>query len=218
MRTIVYGDLHGCIEPLWRLLDLIGPARSDQIISIGDFVDRGPDSPACVDFVRKHKAIMGNHEYRHVRVLRGIIKKLGKTQRATRRQFEEQGRDYNEAVEFMERLPFFMELPEAILVHAAVECSLDQGIPLAEQDRIVLIGGRSRGYICDVDRSTGLPFWCARYPKSAKPVIFGHLTMPGGVRCRENLFGIDTGCIRGEKLTAVTLPDFHIYQVPGYRK
>lgn len=211
MRIIVFGDAHGCLRQILDLMDVVGPASGDRIISVGDFVDRGPNSPGCIEFVMQHESLMGNHEYKHVRFRHGILKKLNKSQAGAREQFSKFGKDYEAAVDFMETLPFYIDLPWAVLVHAGLE----YGISMDKQDRIVLVGGMSRGHICDIDPQTSLPFWCTRYPKDAKPVIFGHLSIVGGIPRRENLYPIDTGCCRGGKLTAVTLPDFQIYQVPG---
>lgn len=213
-RAIIVGDIHGCLRQLLDLVDLIGPSFGDRVISIGDFVGRGPDSPGCVEFIKKREAIMGNHEYKHVRFRHGILKRLSPSQIETREQFMRTGQDYEAAVDFMETLPFYLDLPEAVLVHAGLE----YGLPIEKQDRIVLVGGMSKRHICGIDPKTGLPYWCARYPRDAKPVIFGHLKISGPIPQRENLFPIDTGCNKGGNLTAVTLPDFKIYQVPGWKR
>jgi len=41
MQYIVFGDAHGCLRQVEEMLDLVGPAEGDRIISVGDFVDRG---------------------------------------------------------------------------------------------------------------------------------------------------------------------------------
>ncbi len=212
MRTIVVGDVHGCHAQLLDLMDKVGPTAEDRIILLGDFVDRGPDSPACLEFARQHEAIMGNHEYKHVRHRSGILKQLSRSQIGARQQYWDRGLDYNAAVDFMESLPFYLDLPEAVLVHAG----LVSGVPMEKQDARVLVGGMSQSHICGIDPRTGFPFWCDEYPRSAKPVVFGHLTIKGRILRQENIFPIDTGCCHGGALTAITLPDFKTYQVPGW--
>ncbi|QEH36639.1 Serine/threonine-protein phosphatase 1 [Aquisphaera giovannonii] len=49
MRTIAIGDIHGCAEALEALLRVIRPEREDCIVSLGDYVDRGPDSRGVID-------------------------------------------------------------------------------------------------------------------------------------------------------------------------
>ncbi|MEM7473648.1 MAG: metallophosphoesterase family protein, partial [Planctomycetota bacterium] len=67
-RLIAIGDIHGCAHPLNVLLDLIQPSAEDLIVTLGDYVDRGPDSKGVVDRLIelgnhcKFVALKGNHE------------------------------------------------------------------------------------------------------------------------------------------------------------
>lgn len=64
-RDFVVGDLHGCYDALLRQLDdrAFDPAV-DRLISVGDLVDRGPDSWRCLQLVREpwFHSVWGNHE------------------------------------------------------------------------------------------------------------------------------------------------------------
>lgn len=59
------GDIHGCFRLLQTVLDGVGfdPAV-DRLFSVGDLVDRGPDSELCLEWIAKpwFHAIQGNHE------------------------------------------------------------------------------------------------------------------------------------------------------------
>lgn len=61
----VVGDLHGCFDLLDRLLEAVrfDPA-CDRLFSVGDLVDRGPDSLRCMSFLDApwFHAVRGNHE------------------------------------------------------------------------------------------------------------------------------------------------------------
>ena len=46
MRTLVIGDIHGCSTALRTLLAVVAPQPKDLIITLGDYVDRGPDRAA----------------------------------------------------------------------------------------------------------------------------------------------------------------------------
>ena len=69
-RRIVIGDIHGCSKTLKSLLeDKIRIRAEDQIIFIGDYIDRGSDSKGVLDYliglhekVRNVVFIRGNHE------------------------------------------------------------------------------------------------------------------------------------------------------------
>ena len=64
-KDYIVGDLHGCIDLLERLLDEVqfNPER-DRLFSVGDLIDRGPDSLACLQLLTKPwcYAVQGNHE------------------------------------------------------------------------------------------------------------------------------------------------------------
>jgi serine/threonine protein phosphatase 1 len=64
-RDFVVGDVHGCFSQLDEALTARGydPSR-DRLFSVGDLVDRGPESAQLLDAVRRHriKAVRGNHE------------------------------------------------------------------------------------------------------------------------------------------------------------
>jgi 3',5'-cyclic AMP phosphodiesterase CpdA len=46
MRILAIGDIHGCSIALDALLEIVQPASSDLLITLGDYVHRGPDSLA----------------------------------------------------------------------------------------------------------------------------------------------------------------------------
>ena len=67
-RHLTIGDIHGCINALTSLVDFVEFRCDDTVITLGDYVDRGPNSCAVLDFVlelsKSHKLIplRGNHE------------------------------------------------------------------------------------------------------------------------------------------------------------
>ncbi|MDP0490547.1 MAG: metallophosphoesterase family protein [Verrucomicrobiota bacterium JB023] len=75
--TYVFGDIHGCRQPLENLLKRISPGKDDLIITLGDYVDRGPDSRGVLDLLldlQSHHnlvALTGNHEIMMLDALEG---------------------------------------------------------------------------------------------------------------------------------------------------
>ncbi len=68
MRTLAIGDIHGCLTALETLLDFIDLRDDDLLITLGDYVDRGPDSRGVIDLLislwqrEKLVALRGNHD------------------------------------------------------------------------------------------------------------------------------------------------------------
>lgn len=69
MRLLAIGDIHGCLLQFNDLLNLVKPQPGDQVVLLGDYVDRGPDSRGVLDRILELKrsgmnlvCLRGNHE------------------------------------------------------------------------------------------------------------------------------------------------------------
>jgi serine/threonine protein phosphatase 1 len=68
MRVLAIGDIHGCLRALDALLAAVSPRPADLVVTLGDYVDRGPDSRGVLDrLVALHATgrlvpILGNHD------------------------------------------------------------------------------------------------------------------------------------------------------------
>ena len=68
MRTLAIGDIHGCLTSLETLADYASFKNDDVIVTLGDYVDRGPDSKGVIDWLlalrerRQLVHLRGNHE------------------------------------------------------------------------------------------------------------------------------------------------------------
>lgn len=67
-RVIAVGDVHGCCLALEALLDAIGPTGDDILVTLGDYIDRGPDSCGVIEQLLRLETctqlvpLLGNHE------------------------------------------------------------------------------------------------------------------------------------------------------------
>jgi predicted phosphodiesterase len=209
MQTLIIGDIHGCYVEFQSLLDKAGLSDDDRIITTGDFIDRGSETPQVVDFFQHTSnacTLMGNHEYKHLRAMRGEIK-LALTQRIACYQL---GEAYPETMTWIAGLPFYLELPEVVLVHG----HLEPGVPLVEQNLSVLLGMPGGDIILRnrYDRP-----WYTLYD-GAKPLIVGHhnyLDSDQPLIYHDRVYGLDTSCVKGKALTGLLLPSFRILSVPS---
>ncbi|HEX2101820.1 MAG TPA: metallophosphoesterase, partial [Candidatus Synoicihabitans sp.] len=65
-RIIAVGDIHGCHDEFAELLARLALTADDQLILLGDLINRGPNSAGVVALARTHRALslLGNHELR----------------------------------------------------------------------------------------------------------------------------------------------------------
>lgn len=67
-RTIAIGDIHGCALALEAVLAAIDVRPSDTIVTLGDYIDRGPDSRDVIEQLISLAGrcqlvpLLGNHE------------------------------------------------------------------------------------------------------------------------------------------------------------
>jgi len=222
-RLLVMGDVHGQYEKMVRVLKLCGyRPGTDQLVLIGDYVDRGPDSRRVVSEVRslvKNGAIAlyGNHEDL---MCRGLKKRnSGKIDSADLEQWfanggEETLKSYraysselNDHLEFFSQLPRWAEQQGYLFVHAGIR----PGCALTEQSPRDLIWIREEyilGYKGPKNVVTGhTPTqYLSRYGlfsdvfDCSKPVI------------RDHKIFIDTGAAWQGLLTVMELPSGDIWQ------
>jgi serine/threonine protein phosphatase 1 len=75
-RDFAVGDIHGHFERLRQALEHLGfePAR-DRLFSVGDLVDRGPQSEDCLEWLAQpwFFAVQGNHEALAIQLQAGAV-------------------------------------------------------------------------------------------------------------------------------------------------
>jgi len=130
MRTIVIGDVHGCLDEFRELLKLLSFSKGrDRLVSVGDLVDRGPDSVGCVRFARECGAtvVMGNHEEKHIRwrkheAVRKITGKKNPMRPFPPERAAENAAFTDEEMEWMANLPMTLNLENGmVVVHGGLE-------------------------------------------------------------------------------------------------
>lgn len=145
VKKWVIPDIHGCFKTLQALFDdQIKPTAEDHIF-LGDYIDRGPESKAVIDFIMNLQknlpnvvALMGNHEDYLLKAYWYDIERKTffglKTKSYMHKEWEKQGgattlksfgvkwpADVPQAyIEWLADLPHHYELDTCILVHAGL--------------------------------------------------------------------------------------------------
>lgn len=199
-RTIIFGDIHGCHNEWQKLLDKLKVNAADRIISVGDLIFKGPDSAAVLDLAMSLpnlQCVMGNHEYAFLKAF-----SHGRPQNLNERHEQailEMGPRLEVYLDYIRTWPFYLDLPECIVVHAGIR----PGAPLAEQNPLDLTHLRTL-------EPEGIA-WHDRY-MGKKLIVYGHWAKQG-LKIKSNSIGLDSGCVYGKKLSALVLPTREIVTV-----
>jgi serine/threonine protein phosphatase 1 len=209
MRTLAIGDIHGCRRSLTTLLEAIRLAKNDRIIFLGDYIDRGPDSPGVINTLLglqnrcKTVFLRGNHEAMMLDARESFLKSDAWQScggRETVNSYGAQGRiDWESSVpdahwSFLEQTVRGHETPKHISVHGCLAPDLDLD-----------------------DQPDWMLFWESfgnmRRHKSGKRVICGHTPQPKGL-IQDVGFAvcIDTGAVFNGWLTCLDVDSNQYWQ------
>jgi len=222
----VVGDVHGCARELDRLLRRIrfDPQR-DELWSIGDLVNTGPDSLAALRLWRDvgGRAVLGNHDIYALRAFGGSRARRDDTLDEL---FE--APDAGELLEALRAQPVLVfhagsdTVPPVWLVHAGlhpqwhdldrVARRLDTGPHDDDWLRAPWVGFATRVRCCTPDGEMsddpGPPASCEPpyrpwddFYRGPALVVHGHWAMRGAYRGPFSM-SVDSGCVYGGSLTA----------------
>lgn len=208
-RTLIVGDVHGCVDELVDLVARFAPRAGDRVLLVGDLVAKGPDSQAVIQLCRERgfRAVLGNHDGKVLdcRTPRpGMRPPRPHHQRVAGSLTEPDWR-------YLEGLPLFLDVDEGLSV---VHGGAMPGVALADQQRDHLLCLRSidqEGR--PSDRVDGGRPWASLWP-GPRHLAFGHDAVRGLQRW-PHATGLDTGCVYGRALTGLVLPARELLSVPA---
>lgn len=231
-RTLVISDIHGELEKFEQLLEKIEyDPKMDQLILLGDYVDRGPNAKGVIEKVWRLKEsgarlLKGNHEDMMIKALttdlekswNHWVKRCGGDKTLFSYGFSENdiavseenfqkpvlhSEELKKHLEFIQGLENYIETSEYIFVHAGVHPTT----PISETDPYLLVWIRDefhQGY------------------NGKKTVIFGHTetTLLHKDETNNNVYfgsnriiGIDGGAVYGGQLNCLELPTQRVYSI-----
>lgn len=208
----VIGDIHGCLNELTELLTHWNE-KTEQLVFIGDFIDRGPNSFGVLnlahDLVQNHGAwaVKGNHEEMFLNVDNPSDEALylvngGDTTYDSfpiswerwKTKHSQVSTHYPELIQFMDELPHYIETEHIIFAHAGIQ-PLEEDWQVSQNDCLWIRDFFHHSPTID-------PRW----------ILFGHTPtqflnkdQSTDIWQKDNKIGIDGGCVFGGQLHGVKL-------------
>ena len=208
------GDIHGCYEQLMEALVKIKfNPDVDRLISVGDLVDRGPDSVKCLNLLKEpwFHAVSGNHEDMMIKSFRHEWPTHNYIQNGGRWFFHLPYEQQEELVLLADtKMPLVIEVETDIgtigVIHANAPDDWQKYHQLNDDedffdDALVedTIWGRRRIYGNQSGRVKGIDY-----------VVVGH-TPVEDVTVLENIVYIDTGAVYDGSLTILSVDEVANY-------
>lgn len=208
-RLFAIGDIHGCAPALAEMVRWIDPKSDDVVVTLGDYVDRGPDSKGVVEQLIQLSqstqliSLIGNHEEMMLDVIRGDASHHSWLRYGGVDTLESYGFNGDLAFlpeshqQFLDGLGDFFETDDFFFAHANYEAD----VPLANQTHDAL-RWRSLNDVIPPPHESG------------KVCVVGHTAQTSGeILNLGHLVCIDTYCYGGGYLSALELHSGTLYQV-----
>jgi serine/threonine protein phosphatase 1 len=209
LRHIAIGDIHGCLTALKALEAFVPLGPDDMVITLGDYVDRGPDSKGVLDWLiaRSERgaliALRGNHEIMMMRARENLGAFEDWLECGGRVALASYG--LTDAADLADDLPpehwrFIEEETRAwfeMETHLFVHANAYPDCPMEEQPDYMLYWG----FDDRLPHESGKVLVCGHTPqKSGRPGNVGHAVC------------IDTGACKGGWLTALDIQSGRYWQ------
>lgn len=224
---LIIGDVHGCYDELISMIDLHGKDR--DIIFVGDLVDKGPRSHRCLELAKLlgTAVVMGNHEENHIRYAAHEVKRIATGKKNPMKRDDAFIRCHDkiqnsslDLISYMQSFPHFLRVGDGLHHVIVLHGGLLPGHTPETMDakRIVRVrnvhhdGSFATLDECEADPT--LPFWTEKYT-GEDWVAFGHAPFLQ-TKMQNRTFALDTGCVYGNRLTALRLPEMDTVHVDAF--
>lgn len=211
-NTYIIGDVHGCFNTLMALIKKI--PKDARLIFVGDLCDRGKYSKQTMEFVinNNYECIKGNHEYLYYNYIRDTVFRNISSKWTlndahgglnTVLSYENDYSLVQKHINWIETLPHYIQIDNYFITHGF-------GLPYYKRK-----DNKDFAHTIMINRIDKDKYKYEWEDYSSYDVIniFGHCDFKEVVKSK-NYFGIDTGCIFNNKLSAIQLGTMNIISEP----
>jgi serine/threonine protein phosphatase 1 len=192
-RRFAATDIHGCLETFSHLVEVELRLRTtDTLYLLGDYVNKGPDSAGVLDYIMalqgygyQINCLRGNHDDALLKA--GDNDNIWKSEAERKMTLDSFGAPFAHDIPMVYRrwlhaLPYELELPDFMLVHAGYDFALPPSIMRRDYHTMLT----TKSFVFDPSRLGG------------KRLLHGHVPTPvvevkAAVAARAGAIGLDAG-------------------------
>ncbi|KAI8086988.1 Metallo-dependent phosphatase-like protein [Gilbertella persicaria] len=245
-RIFVVGDIHGCVNELNTLVNKLNfNQTTDQLILAGDLTSKGPDSIGVIRRAKELGAlcVRGNHDDKVVRFKTFQLQNGENAMKPPQATMPEgdvpdplKFKNYHvpialnmtqEDYDYLYNCPAILHLPflnNTVIVHGGIDPtipSLENQVPYWVMNMRDIDNNNQP----NIEKGTGTQWatvWNADQKKltvNNTLIFYGH-DSSRGLNIQQSTFGLDSGCVYGNQLTAMNARTKELTQIdcPTYAK
>lgn len=237
-KILIIGDVHGCLHELKILINKASHVcnagkQFASIVLVGDLCNKGPHSSEVIRYVRNKPymySVRGNHDNAALMAALGDVDRLAKEKYSWVHELSD------EDVIWMANLPYTIQIPkdfaspdsfdqDILVVHAG----LIPNVAIANQDIKTMVTVRNLTRLqnngddsmkqyeyYNPSKTEDMPIPVAKAFTGPDLVVFGH-DAKRGIQLEKHAIGLDSGCVYGNKLTGIVLPEKEFVSVDASR-
>lgn len=216
-KLIIYGDIHGCYDEFISLRNKINPKKNDVEVCVGDIITKGKDSIKTLRYIQAHniKSVLGNHEDKIMRYLEH--EKSTKKNPITLDDDEQNivNQLDNQDINFLKSMLLFMRFDNVTILHGGIQNHHKlETITKKEKSKILRMRylDKNHNFITYGKEDENSVFWSDVYDGNQGFVVYGHQWFHEA-NISKHAIGIDTGCVYGNKLSAVIFDSSDEYKI-----
>lgn len=208
-KLIIYGDIHGCLNEFQKLREQINPKKDDVEVCVGDIITKGAHSLETLRYIQENGilSVLGNHEDKIIRYLKH--RESPKKNPIILDDDEQQIVDNltPEDIEFLQSLPLFLCFGDITVVHGGLQNSMVlESLSNREHQKLLRLRylDQEGHFVAHGEETEESIFWADVYDGNQGFVVYGHQHFDEP-KISQHAIGIDTGCVYGNKLSAVVI-------------
>lgn len=216
MATYLIGDVQGCFLTLLKLLENINFDKlKDQVLFLGDLINRGPRSLSTLRLIQEHEGsmdmVLGNHEIFAISIALGAIKNPRPHTLSELFLAE----DAPKLMDWLRSRPLMMKIEQNILVHAGIlpAVPLDEALQKAAELSLMLKGPKAYKFLKRYHEDTPKSLVLDMRPKKSLRLSLAYMTL---VRMCENEKIMDNYNGALDKAPSKLTPWFALRDDPGF--